>query len=166
VEKLDTGSAVLSTELNMKEIKAISNSKLKLEAIIYGRIPLMTMEHCPSSLEIPCSGICGDCGGNRGFLRDRKSETFPFIRDSKLRRTQIFNAYPIFMDDIDAIQETGISILRLVFTNENANIRKALAQYYSDKMSGKNKFEPWVIEAINQIKDNGFTKGHWFRGVE
>ncbi|NLE24236.1 MAG: U32 family peptidase [Clostridiaceae bacterium] len=165
-EKLGTGSAVLSPELNLKEIKDISNPNLELEAIIYGRIPLMTMEHCPSSLEIPCSGKCSHCGGNKGFLKDRKSEIFPFIRDTKLHRTEIFNAYPIFMDDIDAIKETEISNLRLVFTNENATFRKALAQYYSDKISGKNKHEPWVIEAINQIKDDGFTKGHWFRGVD
>lgn len=70
------------------------------------------------------------------------------------------------MDDIDAIKETEISILRLVFTNENNTARKALAQYFNDRMSGKNKHEPWVIEDINQIRDSGFTKGHWFRGVE
>ncbi len=165
-EKLDTASVVLSPELNLKEIKDITSLDLKLEAIIYGRIPLMTMEHCPSSLGIPCSGICSDCGGNKGFLKDRKSEVFPFIRDSKFGRTQIFNAYPIFMDDVEAIKETEISNLRLVFTYENATFRKALAQYYSDRINGKNKFEPWVIEAINQIKDDGLTKGHWFRGVD
>ncbi len=165
-KKQDVASAVLSPELNLKEIKGIASSSLKMEAIIYGRIPLMTMEHCPSSLEIPCSGKCSHCSGKTGFLKDRKSEVFPFIRDSKLCRTQIFNAFPIFMDDIDAIKETEVSVLRLVFTKENNTTRKALAQYFKDRMSGKNKHEPWVIEDINQIRDSGFTKGHWFRGVE
>ena len=165
-EKLDTASVVISPELNLKEIKDITSSNLKMEAIIYGRIPLMTMEHCPSSLETPCLGKCSHCSGNTGFLKDRKNEVFPFIRDSKLSRTQIFNAYPIFMDDIDTINQTQVSILRLVFTNENATFRKALAQYFNDRMSGINKPEPWVIKVINQIRDSGFTKGHWFRGVE
>ncbi len=166
VEKLDTATVVLSPELNLKEIKEIVASNLKLEAIIYGKIPLMTMEHCPSSLEIHCSGKCNDCSGNKGFLKDRKSEIFPFVRDSFLSRTQIFNPYPIFMDDIDAIKDTEVSIFRLVFTNESKSVRKALAQYFNDRLSGKNKHEPWVIETINEIRDNGFTKGHWYRGVE
>lgn len=166
VEKLDTATVVLSPELNLKEIKEIVASNLKLEAIIYGKIPLMTMEHCPSSLEIHCSGKCNDCSGNKGFLKDRKSEIFLFVRDSFLSRTQIFNPYPIFMDDIDAIKDTEVSIFRLVFTNESKSVRKALAQYFNDRLSGKNKHEPWVIETINEIRDNGFTKGHWYRGVE
>jgi putative protease len=165
-EELNVATAVLSPELNLKEVKEIVSSQVDLEAIIYGRIPLMTMEHCPSSLEIPCSGKCAECSGNKGFLKDRKNEVFPFIRDSILKRTQIFNAYPIFIDDVDALKETEISTLRLVFTNENRDARKALAQYYREKLKGKNNHEPWVIEAIKEIRDNGFTKGHWFRGVE
>jgi putative protease len=164
--KLGAVGAVLSPELNMKEIKEVSSSDISLEAIIYGRIPLMTMEHCPSSLEIPCSGKCINCSGNKGFLKDRKNEVFPFLRDPILMRTQIFNAYPIFMDDTEATKQTEISILRLVFTNEGRNRRKALAQYYNNRLSGKNSHESWVIEAINKIRDDGFTKGHWFRGVE
>ena len=166
VEKLDADTAVLSPELNLKEVRKIISANIKLESIIYGRIPLMTMEHCPSSLEMPCSGRCGECSGNKGFLKDRKNEVFPFIRDTVLSRTQIFNAYPIFMDDIDAVKETEVSIFRLVFIDESKSVRKTLAQYFHDKLSGKNKHDDWIIESINEIKDNGFTKGHWFRGVD
>ena len=166
MEKLDTATAVLSPELNLKEIIEIASSNVELEAIIYGKIPLMTMEHCPSSLEIPCSGKCKDCSGNRGFLKDRKSEIFPFVRDPFLSRTQIFNPYPVFMDDIDAIKETEVSILRLVFTNESNTTRKALAQYFNTLLRGRNKHDHGVIKAIDEIRDNGFTKGHWYRGVE
>ena len=166
VEKLDTATAVLSPELNLKEIIEIASSNVELEAIIYGKIPLMTMEHCPSSLEIPCSGKCKDCSGNRGFLKDRKSEIFPFVRDPFLSWTQVFNPYPVFMDDIDAIKETEVSILRLVFTNESNTTRKALAQYFNTLLRGRNKHDHGVIKAIDEIRDNGFTKGHWYRGVE
>jgi len=166
VEKLDTATAVLSPELNLKEVKEIASSSLKQEAIIYGRIPLMTMEHCPSSLEIACTGKCADCSGNKGFLRDRKNEIFPFVRDTVLRRTQIFNSCVIFMDDIDAVKDTEISIFRLVFTDESKLARKAVAQYFYEKLSGNNNQEPWVIESISKIRENGYTKGHWYRGTE
>jgi len=166
VEKLDTATAVLSPELNLKEVKGIASSNLKLEVIVYGRIPLMTMEHCPSSLEIPCTGKCGDCSGNKGFLKDRKNEIFPFVRDTVLKRTQIFNSCVIFMDDIDAVKDTDVSIFRLVFTDEDKLARKAVAQYFFDKLSGKIDHEAWVIESINKIRENGYTKGHWYRGTE
>jgi len=166
VEKLDTATAVLSPELNLKEVKGIASSNLKLEAIVYGRIPLMTMEHCPSSLEIPCTGKCGDCSGNKGFLKDRKNEVFPFARDIVLRRTRIFNSSAIFMDDIDGVLDTEVSILRLVFTDESKLARKAVAQYFFEKLSGRNDHEAWVIESINKIRENKYTKGHWYRGTE
>ena len=70
------------------------------------------------------------------------------------------------MDDIDAVKETEVSIFRLVFIDESKSVRKTLAQYFHDKLSGKNKHDDWIIESINEIKDNGFTKGHWFRGVD
>jgi len=166
LEELNTATAVLSPELHLKEIKEIKVSNLKLEAIVYGRIPLMTMEHCPSSLEIPCTGKCGDCSGKEGFLKDRKNEIFPFVRDTVLKRTQIFNSCVIFMDDIDAVKDTEVSIFRLIFTDEDKLARKAVAKYFFEKISGNNNHEPWVIESINKIRENGYTKGHWYRGTE
>lgn len=165
-EDIGAETAVLSPELNLNEIREIVSLKSDLEAITYGRIPLMTMEHCPSALGMPCTGRCGECGGNKGFLKDRKGEVFPFIRNTDLKRTQIFNAYPIFMDDVDTVKETEISILRLVFTYEDRTDRQALAQYFSDKLSGTNEHEPWVGKAISELKDKGYTKGHWYRGVD
>ncbi|NLX64405.1 MAG: U32 family peptidase [Clostridiaceae bacterium] len=166
LEKLDTSTAVLSPELNLKEVKGIASQNLKLEAIVYGRIPLMTMEHCPSSLEIPCTGKCGDCSGNKGFLKDRKNEVFPFVRDTVLRRTRIFNSCVVFMDDIDAVKDTEVSIFRLAFTDEDKTAREAVARYFFEKLSGRINHEAWVIETINKIRENGYTKGHWHRGTE
>ena len=161
-------TAVLSPELNYNELKEITptnNEKLDAEAIVYGRIPLMTMEHCPSSLERVCTRKCHECTGRQGFLKDRKNEKFHFVRDPKLMRTQVFNAHPTFMDDIEAIEETPVRYLRLVFTNEDSNTRSTIIKYYRDIING-NLAHARIIDSINQIKEKGFTKGHWFRGVE
>ena len=168
-EDLGANTAVLSPELNYNEVKGItapSTSRLDIEAIVYGRIPLMTMEHCPSSIGMVCTRKCNTCTGNQGFLKDRKNEVFPFVRDPKLMRTQIFNAYPTFMDDIEALKETPVKYLRLIFTNEDKETRNTLAKYYSHKINGNKAANSNIRDAINQIKDNGFTKGHWFRGVD
>ena len=125
----------------------------------------MTMEHCPSSLERVCTRKCHECTGRQGFLKDRKNEKFHFVRDPKLMRTQVFNAHPTFMDDIEAIEETPVRYLRLVFTNEDSNTRSTIIKYYRDIING-NLAHARIIDSINQIKEKGFTKGHWFRGVE
>lgn len=165
-ENLNVATVVLSPELNLKEVREIKPNQSNLEAIIYGRIPLMTMEHCPSSLEMPCSCQCGSCTRSKGLLKDRKGEIFPFIRDPILKRTQIFNAYPFFMDDINSIKETEVKILRLVFTNEDKSTRKALAEYFNANLLGSNNYNSQIKDVIDKLKDTGFTKGHWFRGVD
>jgi len=164
-EDIGAQSIVISPELNLKEAKDLHPSKARLESVVYGRIPLMTMEHCPSAMEIGCSGKCDKCKGSRGFLKDRRGEVFPFIRDPILKRTKIFNAYPMLMDDVDALKGTAISIYRLIFTTEDNNTRNALARYYYDKLNGISP-TPEVISTIDKLKSNGFTRGHWFRGVE
>lgn len=164
-EELGAKTIVISPELNLKETKDLTSSTARLESVLYGRIPLMTMEHCPSALEIGCSGKCDKCKGRKGYLKDRKGEVFPFIRDPFLKRTQIFNAFLLFMDDLEALNDTALSIYRLFFTTEDDNTRKTLARYYYDKLNGLSP-APEVISTIEMLKSSGYTKGHWFRGVE
>jgi len=66
---------------------------------------------------------------------------------------------------VDALKGTAISIYRLIFTTEDNNTRNALARYYYDKLNGISP-TPEVISTIGKLKSNGFTRGHWFRGVE
>lgn len=164
-ESLNVRSIVLSPELNLKEVKEVTSSATRLESVVYGRLPLMTMEHCPYAIDMGCSGICDKCKGNRGYLKDRKGEVFPFFRDPVLKRTQIFNAFPLFMDDMDSLKDTSLSLYRLIFTTEDKSTRKALARYYYDKLNGISS-EHEIINNIDKIKNSGYTKGHWFRGVE
>ncbi len=164
-EESGAKSIVLSTEINLKEVKGLTSSTAGLESVVYGRIPLMTMEHCPSAMEMGCSGKCDICKGNKGYMKDRKGEVFPFVRDPVLKRTQIFNAFPLFLDDLDVLKDTSLSIYRLVYTTEDRITRKSLTQYYYDKLHGlTSDYE--VVKAIQDLKDSGYTKGHWFRGVE
>jgi putative protease len=164
-EELGAESIVVSPELNLKEVKDMASSKARLESVVYGRITLMTMEHCPSALEIGCSGRCDKCKGSRGYLKDRRGEVFPFIRDPILKRTQIFNTFPLFMDDMEALKGTPLSIYRLIFTTEDKNTRNALVRYFYEKLNGLSPAHD-VISTIETLKSSGYTRGHWYRGVE
>lgn len=162
-KKLGADTCALSPELNLNEIRSMSCKEVTLEAIVYGRIPVMTMENCPQGAEKECTGQCEKCAGNRGFLKDRKGEIFPYVRDTAIKRTQIFNSVPIFMDDMK-LKETPVSLFRLFFTTEDAEVSAAVAKYYYNRLKGSD-IDPETLQTIKEIKDRGYTKGHWFRGV-
>jgi putative protease len=163
-KELGAKTGTLSPELRLSEVETFLDSGLELEAIVYGRIPLMTMEHCPASMESECSGLCASCSSRKGTLKDRKEEAFPFARDPVLRVTRIFNAMPMLMDDTTALGKTGLSLLRLTFTDEDKETCENVARHYYNKLRGAAD-DPKVTEIIQKIKDQGFTKRHWFRGV-
>ena len=158
------GTGVISPELTLNEVKSISCDGITLEAIVYGRIPVMTMENCPHGAIKECSNNCESCGKNRGYLKDRKGEIFPFIRDAALKRTQIFNSVPIVMDDTDVLKETPINLIRLIFTDEDMASCAYVARYYYNKLKGFD-IDLEVQQYMNELKEKGHTKGHWFRGV-
>ena len=61
----------------------------------YGRVPVMTMEHCPGSLAGPCDRRCGACTRSAGVLTDRAGAAFPWIRDPFTEKTIIHHHRPI-----------------------------------------------------------------------
>lgn len=157
-------TAVLSPELRMSELKGFG-AWPALEAFVYGQLPLMTMEHCPAAAESSCTGQCDVCARSKGFLKDRKGEVFPFIRDARSRRTRLFNAHPMIMDDMAGLKETPVNYVRLAFLNEDEETMRHVVDYYGALVKRE---KPSIIssEKIESLKDQGFTKGHWFRGVE
>ena len=155
-------TAVLSPELRLSEVEQFICPGLKSEAIVYGRKPVMTMENCPSSSRSGCSGLCGKCERHTGRLKDRKGEVFPYIRYTGPQRTVIFNSYPIFMDDIESLRKTDLSLLRLDFTREDIADSLKIASYYHGKLKKEGNIDTRIAE---RIAEKGYTKGHWFRGV-
>ncbi len=57
----------------------------------YGRMPVMTMAHCPGSLAGPCDRRCGACPHRAGVLTDRAGAPFPWIRDPMTETTTVFH---------------------------------------------------------------------------
>ena len=131
-------------------------------------IPVMTMENCPSSSRSGCSGLCGKCERHTGRLKDRKGEVFPYIRYTGPQRTVIFNSYPIFMDDIESLRKTDLSLLRLAFTREDIADSLKIASYYHGKLKKKGILIPGIAERIAEKvirrplvqRRNRFRKGY------
>ncbi len=159
-------SASISIELNMGEALGLKPEGMTLEATLYGRIPLMTLEYCPGSIQGECNHRCRECARRSGYMKDRKGAIFPYIRDPETGVTRIFNQVPIFMDDLSALLKSPLAYYRLSFLNESREDIEAVIQWFSARLQGEMPVDPKTPEVIARLKEAGITKGHWFRGVE
>lgn len=152
-------SVTLSPELNLSQIKEIvSKEDFNLNIIAYGKIPVMTMEHCPYALIKGCksNNLCGTCPHNNYFLRDEKNIDFEVIRKGHI--TEILNSYPIFLDK-ELKELKGLNISKIIISDS------FLKDVYSYYKLGYNKEDGEVLK--NKIKEvnHSLTKGHIHRGI-
>ena len=151
-------SLTLSAEMNNRQIQDITKvCDSEVNLISYGRIPVMTMKHCPYSIEKNCKDErnCPTCKYKNYLLRDEKSVDFEVLRQNTF--TEIFNSYPILLDGyVNKLKESKISLLILgdEFTNEVVSLYK---NYNEDDFY---KLKKKLEDKYQQV-----TKGHINRGI-
>lgn len=141
---LGLGSVCLSPELTLAEVCGISK-EIPAEAVIYGRLPVMTTRHCPWKA---AAGRCG-CGGFY-VLRDRKGMEFPVLPEKGRCVSVIYNAAPLYMADrMQELAGAGLAYGRFLFTVETAAELEAVLEDYRTARK----------------RAGGYTRGHYYRGV-
>lgn len=147
LSKLGADEICVSAELTLAQLEQFE-SPVPLEAVVYGRLPLMTVRNC---LRKSASGKCG-CKDEFFFLKDRKNAVFPVRSDRQSCTNTVYNSVPVYMGDrINELKNSGISTYRFIFTTEApCEIADILKMYQ--------KREKYPSAA--------FTRGHWYRGVE
>ncbi len=156
--------ATLSYEVNQRQIRGLlKETPLPLEAIVFTRIPMMIMKHCPvKMLNSPNDDFCRLCLSTPFGLKDRKNKVMPLLRTGNCL-TEIFNAqHLILIEYISDLKRQGVRSFRLEFTSETeAEILAAIEAYtnaiYRDRVN-----QPW-LDAYKDSQD--YTKGHYQRGV-
>ena len=136
-------SVCFSVEANLMQIRKL-RSTLPIEFVVYGKIPLMTVQNCviKSSLN-----KCG-CDDSIYYLKDRKDMAFPVKADKLTCTNTIYNASPLYMAD-KLTEIPNNHAMHFVFTDENPEQIKKIFDAY------KTNAKP--------LKD--FTRGHYYRGV-
>jgi putative protease len=113
LEKMGISSVILSPELTLPQARDISGNT---ELIVYGRIPLMTVEKCV----IREIADCNACGSNRALLKDRRGVTFPVLREWE-HRNVIYNSLPTSMSDRGAqLTAANLTAQHFLFSVESA----------------------------------------------
>ncbi|WP_073026496.1 DUF3656 domain-containing U32 family peptidase [Lutispora thermophila] len=158
--KLGVHKICPSLELNLKQLKSIAhNYGTSMELVVYGQIPLMTMEYCPLS----SSGGCKGCKNQKSFgLKDEKGAVFPLFCNN--HRMQLLNSSILFVvEEMEKILATGVKRVRLDFYKESKTEVKEIIELYRNY---KNLSKESYFDTIKRVKSTGHTKGHYFRGVD
>jgi len=153
----------LSPELNLPQIRNISsNCKTPLEAVVYGYIPVMTTEYCPVSIQKAGCNNAGDCINSNYGIIDEKRKIFRIIKLSSCR-VQLLNSDVLLLaENLGEITGSGVAKLRADFYIESPEEIKRiikLLRNYRD-MDENDRL------LIERVKSRGFTKGHFYRGVD
>ncbi len=127
LENLGFESIVLSAELTLPQLRDIHGSKA---AIVYGKIPLMTLEKCVIKALYGEKDGCKICSQNRAEMKDRRGFVFPILRESD-HRNVVFNSLPTSMSDRQKeLSAAGITDRHFMFTTEkSAEVDRVIEGY-------------------------------------
>lgn len=160
--KLGARGFTPSVELTAAEIGALSDMPLERELIVYGKLPLMQLAHCPLNAmrTVAPHNTCNACGSSKGGpppLVDRRGCAFPLIRTrgSDGCVLSVLNSVPLSVHrrwkKLPACDRAT-----LLFTDED-DIETITALYRA-----------LIDEQTQKMPEADFpsTTGHYFRGVE
>jgi putative protease len=140
-------SQCVSFELRAEQIRDM-DKRLPLEAIVYGRLPLMLIENC--LMKNAARGDCMRACEGKNALTDRTGASFPVLPAFGCRN-EIENSKVLFLADRDEYRRLGLTFARLRFTDETPEACAAVARRYLGR-------DGWSPE--------DFTRGLFFRSVE
>ena len=113
---LELASACLSFEMTMPQIRDLSKA-VPCELIVYGRLPLMVVEHCLMK------NRTGQCTCHQGLMKltDKTGAEFPVIKDGDSCRSVLLNGKKLYwLDRQEDLSKLGLWAVRLMLTTENA----------------------------------------------
>jgi len=152
---LDWGASgiTVSAEIDIQAISAMKD--FPMEAVVYGKLPLMNLRHCP----VRKAGGCQHCG--EGALQDKLGYKFPMgALWAGECLGQVYNAVPMAAEELQPIRKAGVQGIRLMFTDEREDQVYQVVRTYGTA---------WYKNGRAQLPD-GFldarTNGHLYRGVE
>lgn len=161
-----------SLELNCSQIREMDMGGGHRELVVYGRIPLMQLRHCP--IRARSSGAhdaCHRCDAvdeaehiNAHSLIDRRETRFPLRRQKTPFGciVKVMNSVPL------CLLKRGGKLpkargWRLILTDETESQAEAIVKLHRMALDNENMKESDYWAVLEQLPT---TTGHYFRGVE
>lgn len=143
----------LPVELNKgewEELITYGKQKMRLSAVVYGRLPMMITANCLQKTSDGCRGKSGTV-----MLKDRYGKEFPVYHDCHHCYNIIYNSVPLSLHRAFSEELQEALHCRLDFTLETAKECLKVTEYFQ-KISVQYE-DPFYSE---------YTTGHYKRGVE
>ena len=124
LEAMGINEFISSPELTLAQTRDIGGS-----AVVYGRIPLMTVEKCV----IREVADCNACAAGKATLTDRKGIKFPVFREAE-HRNVIYNSFPTYMADReDELTKNRIFSRHFIFSDETPSQVDGVIRRYKER---------------------------------
>ncbi len=161
-----------SVELNCGQIREMDMGGGARELVVYGRLQLMLLRHCP--IRARSSGsheACKRCDAvsesekmNAHVLVDRRETRFPLRRQKTAGGciVKVMNSVPL------CLLKRGGKLpaakgWRVILTDESAGQAEAIVRLHRAALDGENVRERYEWETMETMQT---TTGHYFRGAE
>ncbi|TCS78006.1 DUF3656 domain-containing U32 family peptidase [Pectinatus cerevisiiphilus] len=169
LKEQDVSGCVLSPELNMQQLKVITNiSPVPLEVLVQGNIELMVSEYCiaGSFLGGLHTGSCtAPCTKQKLYLRDRKDEHFPIVTDQFCHMHILNGRELVMLAHVPDLIELGLNRLRIDGRYMSSSKLTETVKLYKEVMHKGKYHKIFQNNLIEKIEGNNFTRGHFFRGI-
>ncbi len=130
LEKAGFVDVILSPELTLPQLRDIGGDSA---AVVYGRIPLMTLEKCVICEASGCSDRAGD-RACRAEIVDRRGVAFPVMREGEHRNAVVNSLATSMSDKQTELARAGITHRHFIFTVETpTEVDAVLTAFKTDR---------------------------------
>ena len=151
----------LSPELHWKEISELNTDDS--EIMIYGYLPLMVSKQCVVNNSINDKKLCYN--NKKYYLKDRYGKKFLIDRRCTNCINVIYNSSPLMLlDQLNKVNNLGITNLRLEFTNENKEYIYQIIELLYSILYDIKEYE--IKDILDMLNIDEFNRGHFLRGIE
>jgi len=171
--RLGAKKVTLSPELHHEQLAPLAKWP-GVELLAFGDLEMMVSEYCPVGAtlgEKKGEHCTGTCVSEPHYLRDRMRYDFPIETDQECRmhlfNVKILNLY----EELGQIRRMGISTVRLQLTRQTPRqvqqIVRLFVEAWDSLYEGKKTsgISDEGMAELTSLFPEGFTKGHFFRGV-
>ncbi|MGQ9779351.1 MAG: DUF3656 domain-containing U32 family peptidase [Bacillota bacterium] len=167
----------LSPELTLAQVRALAAEHPgRTEIIVHGRLEMMLSAHCllgalAGGKRTPRAGCRRPCAKGRYRLRDRKGMLFPLVPD-RFCRLHIENSVDLsVLPELEKFASLGCD-LRFELGGRGPEYAEAVIRAYREGLTAVAE-RRWTRRrgeeeeaALARFSPAGFTRGHFFRGIE
>jgi len=159
----------LSPELTLDQMQDVSrHTSAPLEALVHGRLTLMTSEYCTIGHATRCQmpgGTWAPCHDKPYSLEDRTGAKFPLETDGACRMYILNSVELAMLNRLPELAHAGLDVVRIETIGTSPEATRAQVALYlqvlarADRLNTKAEWK-----ALEQTCPDGFTTGHFYRG--